>query len=382
MENTKTNSLDDVFKAIKKISVRVTELINLSRMTRDQMRVVAGVMFEIRDDSAPKQSPEVNTSPASVVRIRSIEKLRKNYSVLRDLFETKNELDAMESKLRTSRHMKDVDRAVSEIQRIRSEVLSGISEAFSFIAELAKSHMPAKMDTFSRAISAAVEKSIIYREAKMYSYIFEADGDLCFTVYLHLIHAEDESGKIFPELFLTMTYRTGATPQMYVGIQHHFTPPSADLLMKKVKSVKDALQSYNHLLELDSFDNTFGSLPLDVLLSPKSIVKDAFSFSDKVRSIEVGENEIIFHTKSNALPVLHEMTAQLYKELNSVQRRSNAKLRMSVRKARSSAEIAFRFVVPSNAPPVDATDLEFLKDRFNVDESSLKKIAQIINIGS
>ena len=373
-------SLDEVFRSLKKISTRITELLQLNREVQKQM--TASMMLEIKDSTSPKSSPGIDVNKAQIIQVKSLDKLRKNYGVLNDLFDTKNELEAMEATLRTTKFSTaSPDRALSEIAKMKKDVFVGISDAFAFITSLAKKHLPPKLEAFSRGVCSSVEKSLLYQEARVFTYLFEEGGDLYFTVYLQLRNAEDETGRIFPEIFLTMTYRVGADPQMFVGIQHHFKPPSADLLMKKVSSIKEALSAYSHLLELDDFSNTLGSLPIAVLLNPKSIVKDLFSVNEHIRSIEVEEMEISFHTKSSALPVLDHVVAQLFLELNSIQRRKNAKLRRSVRKSNNSATITFRFVMPNNAAPVDATDLDFLKDRFHLNDSSVKKIVRVINVG-
>jgi hypothetical protein len=78
---------------------------------------------------------------------------------------------------------------------------------------------------------------------------------------------------------------------------------------------------------------------------------------------------------------MDEITSQLFKELNSVRRKSNAKLRMAARKSKNGATVSFRFVSASNAPPVDSNDLGFLKDRFNMSDATLLKVVRMINTG-
>ena len=232
MDTPTISSLDDVLRSLKKLSTKVSELLKLNKTTREQLQVAASMFLEITDKSKTKNSPGIDVSKADMVQVKSLDKLRKNYSVLRELFDTKNELDAMEATLRTAKFGKaSPERALAEVDKMRKEVLNGISEAFSFISGLAKTHLPAKLDLFSKGVCSSVEKSIIYQEGRVFTYVFEDEGAICFTVYLQLKQAEDEGGQLFPELFLTMTYKTGNSPQMYVGIQHHFSPPSADLLV-------------------------------------------------------------------------------------------------------------------------------------------------------
>lgn len=374
-------SVEEIQRSLKKISVTVRELLKLQLQTEDQLAVhAAGLFLEIQPPKI-KNSPAVDQSNSDHIKIASMDKLRKNYKVLRELFSTKTELDAMELKLRTAFGDKSPQKAIDEISKLKKDVSEGITNAFSFLSDLAKAHLPSVLDNFSKGLSSALAKSLLYKDGRTFTYAFEDNGDLCFTVYHNLTEVEDDRGRIFPELFLTATYRSGNSPQMYVGIQHHFTPPSSDLMMKKVKSLKDALVSYNHLMELDEISNTLGNLPVEVLLKPGSVVRNMFSYKEHVKSIETNEHEIVFHLRTSALQELDKISAGIFRELNGIQRSKNAKLRMSIRKAKTGPTISFRFVMPVNAPPIDPSDLEFLKDRFHIDDATLLKVVRVINIG-
>lgn len=375
----KTPTLDDVMRSLKKLSQKVSEVLQLHRITQDQM-VTAGMHLEIRMDDSPKNSPRVREGDSDKVNIKNMKALREKYSVLRELFHTKTELESMEASLRVN-FAKDVpEKALRELEKLKKDVLRGITEAFSFLRDVASEHTPRKLELLAKGVSSAVEKSILYKKGTLFNYVFEVEGELCFTYYLQLQGVEDENGKVFPELFLTMTQRLGANPGFFVGLQHHFTPPSEDLLMKRVKNIKDALNAFSTLLELDSFENTLGSLPLDILLNPKSIVKDLFSYKDQIRSLDVDEHSITFNLKSTADDKVSEIASQLYKELNAVQRRTNARLRMSVERGKQP-KVYFKFVPAKGSPAVRPEDLEFMKLRFGVSDDSLSKITRIINLG-
>ena len=375
-------SLEEIQRSLKKLSTTVRELLKLQTQTEEQLAVSAASMFLEIAPPKTKNSPAISQPTADHVKVAGIEKMRKNYKVLRELFSTKTELESMEVKLKTSfGDSGPAEKALLELAKLKKDVTTGITDALSFLSGLAKSHLPETLDTLSKGLSSALSKTLLYKEGRTFTYIFEDVGDICFTVYHHLLMVEDDKGRIFPELYLTSTYRTGNNAQMYIGIQHHFTPPSSDLMMKKVKNLKDALVSYNHLMELDDISNTLGNLPVEVLLKPGSVVRELFSYKSHVKQIETKEHELVFHLRSSALENLDKISASIYKELNGFQRVKNAKLRMSIRKAKDGATISFRFVMPVNAPPVDANDLEFLKDRFHLDDATLQKVVRVINLG-
>lgn len=376
----KFKSLDDVMRSLKKIAKEVSEILQLHRITQDQM-VSAALTLTIGPVPGGANSPRIKESDASThLNEKAIRALRSKYTVVQELFHKKTELEAMESKLRVNFGNQVPQKALREIERLKKDVLAGISDAFSFLAQLAKDHMPRKLELLHKGVLSALQKSILYKSGTSYHYVFEIDGDICFSYYIHLRGLEDEQGKILPEVFLTMTQRLGAEPQTYVGLQHTFTPPSEDLLMKRVKSIKEALRAYATMLELDHFENTLGSLPLDLLLNPKSITKNAFTYGSLVSSLEVDEHSISFTLKRSASDQIDEIASQLFKELNAIQRRTNARLRMSVDRSQPP-RVHFKFVPHRDAPPVSPDDLEFLKLRFGVSTEALGRIAKIINLG-
>jgi len=373
-------TLEEVMRSLRGMEQRVEEVLQLHRTTQNQM-VSAGLMLEIRHDGVSvKDSPSVGNSVSDSHNIKNIKALRSKYAAVKELFQLKTELEAMESSLKVNFRTEDPGKAIKEITRLKSSVLKGLNEAFTFLRDVAAAHMPRKLELLAKGICSAVEKSIWYKTGSLYQYVFEVNGELCFSYYLHLSSVEDEGGRVFPELFLTMTQRLGANPGFFVGLQHHFSPPSEDILMQKVSDIKSSLRAFSTLLELDSFDNTLGSLPLDVLLNPKSIVKDMFSYAASIKSVEVDEHSITFNLRSAVEEEVSTIASQLFKELNAVQRRTNAKLRMSVERGKQP-KVFFKFVTTSGSPPVHPGDLEFLQLRFGVGKESLSKIARIINSG-
>lgn len=373
-------NIDDVMRKLKKLGERVSEVLTLHRTTQTNM-VTANMHLEINySDPHGRKSPDIKDGDSSKINDKNVKLLRQKYAVVQELFHTKTELEAMESILKVNFKNTTPDKALREIEKLKRDVLAGISEAFAFLQKLSEDHMPRKLALLSKGVMQAVEKSLLYQKGRIYNYVFEVNGELCFAYYIHLNHLEDEDGKVFPEIFLTMTMRMGAEPTTFVGLQHHFTPPSEDLLMKRVKSIKEALHAYATLLELDSFDNTLGSLPLDAVLNPKSIVKNLFSYAGFVNSLDVDEHAITFNLKKAAIDKISEIASQLLKEMGALQRSTNARLRMSVDRGKSP-RIYFKFVRQKDGPLVKADDLDFLKMRFGVSDDALGKIAKVINLG-
>lgn len=378
------SSIDDVNRAVKKVSERISELLDLQKKTEKQLATVsASFTFEI--DVGDKKSPSIHLQPETF-KVTNLKKMRENYAVVQELYETRNALDAMEAKIATSFKGKgSPEKALAELAKLKRQVDEGLGAAFSFLATLAQKHMPEKVANFTKTVAAILERSVVYESASLYSYIFEVEGDIAFSNYIRLVGLEDDKQKHFPEMFICCTYRSGKEPSMWIAIQHAFAPPSDDLLVKKVETPKDAVRALNLLLELDSFENSLGSLPMNVVLKPSSIKHDMFSYAGFIKEVEVDEHEIRFKLRPRARQdgMTDKIVAQLYKEMNSIQKRTNAKLRVSVRKDDKAGDtVQFYFVAQRNAPPVSAEDLSFLKDRFNVNQDTVNKVVKVINQGS
>lgn len=378
------SSIEDVNRSIKKVADKVAELRDLQKRVEKQLASVsASIMLEI--NVGDKKSPVIKTDP-DVVKVVGMDKMRKNYALVQELYETRNSLEMMEAKLATSFQGKNVstDRAAGELSKLKRQVDQSLSEAFAFLANLARKHMPEKLASFTKAVSAALERSVVYQSAKLYSYVYELNGDLIFSNYIQLTDLEDDAHRVFPEMFVCCSYRTGNEPAMFLAIQHKFAPPSEDLLVKRVTTPKELLRALNLLLELDNFENSIGSLPPSVVFKPSTIQRDMFSYAGYIRDVEVDDHEISFHLRPSATKEgrVNDIVAQLYKEMNAIQRRTQAKLRVTKRKSDKGEIIKFYFVSQQSSPPVSAEDLSFMKDRFNVNETTLEKVVKVINQGS
>jgi len=376
------SNLEDVNRAIRKISQRVEELVSVQRQTQKLLET-AGITLEI--DVGDKKSPVIHTKPTRV-SIPSIEKLRNNYALVQELYDMRNALEMTEAKLATSFQGKNVNtsKAETELAKLKRQIDQSLGEAFGFLANLAKKHMPEALQGMTQVVAATLERSVVYESATLFSYVFESEGDIVFSNYIHLKNAQDEDDQVFPDLFICCSLRTGENTGLYVAILHKFAPPSKDLLVRKVNNPKDVVKSLNLLLSLDNFENSIGSLPMNVVLKPSKIERNMFSYAAYIKTVTIEEQEIHFKLKPRAKQdgLTDNIVAQLYKELNSIQRRIDAKLRMSVKKAKDGDEIRFYFVSPRSAPPVSAEDLSFLADRFNVDEETLDRVVKVINQGS
>lgn len=380
-------SVEDVVRALDKVDGEVSALLSLQKQYQKQVAsaLTSALVLEVKIPSI-KTSPSIDTSHEKI-KVSSMEKLRKNYAVVQDLWNTRTSLEAMDAKIRTSFAGKSVDtnKATGELAKLKKRVDIGLQEALTFLRDLAITHLPQNFDQFTNAICKVLEKSIAYSKATTYTYLYEVDGDPTFSTYIQLQNVTDEDSNYFPNLFIVTSYRTGTTnPGMFLCTLQEFVPPNDQLLMKKVKTVKEALAALALLLNLDNFSSSIGSLPMDLLLKERSIKRELFVYQQYIKSIEVNEDQVLFVLK----PEITEknqadaIIAQIWKDFQSLTRKTNCKLRMAIKKGPKSFLLTFFFVTANDAPLADAEDLQFLKDRFNLSDNTLNNIIRTINQGT
>ena len=380
-------SVEDAVRAVEKINDEVSDLLNLQKQYQKQVATVtaAGLMLEVNIPSV-KTSPAIDTKGIDKIKVASMEKLRKNYAIVQDLWHTRTSLDAMESKIRTSFSGKAVDptKAISEVAKLKKRVDQGLQEAFAFLRDLAAKHVPAKFEQFNEAICKILEKSIAYSKASLYTYLYEVNGDPTFSTYIQLQSVTDEDNNYFPSIFIVTSFCTGKNPGMYLATMQEFVPPSDELLMKQVTTIKEAINAINTLLSLDHFTSSIGSLPIALLLKDRSIKRELFVYQQYIKSIEISEDQIVFVVKPEITDKnqADAVIGQIWKDFQSLVRKTNAKLRMAIKKGPKSFILTFFFVTASDAPQADESDLAFLKERFNLADATMNNIIRTINTGT
>ncbi len=93
----------------------------------------------------------------------------------------------------------------------------------------------------------------------------------------------------------------------------------------------------------------------------------------------VDEDEMTFQLKRGLTKdEVSSAAQQLNIDLQGLTRTTKAKISMKVLKDERGYSVRFAFVRPSGIP-VSTTDLEFMKDRYDVDDKVLQKFVDAIN---
>jgi hypothetical protein len=373
---------EDLMKTLRGIADKVAELLSLQNTVERQL---ASMVLEV-DIGGNKNSPKLDKLKPETVRIPELKKLRTNYAVLRDLFDTLTVLESTEAKIQTGlSKSSDINpaKAIAEVTRLKNQVKAGIKSALAFMNKLNDDHHPKALAKFATIVQNALSANLQYETIGMRGFVFEADETLCFSDYIRLGGVTDDEGEYHPEVYVVLTYKTGAQPEVYTAVLTSFEPPSDNLLAKKVKSVQDTLTALSLLFDLEKVSNSMGNLPVSTVLKPESVNKSLFSYEQYISKIVADEDKITFGLKATVSErsLLDQISTNIFREFKSVVRKSNARLRMSIAKTGKTYSLHFYFVTSNDGPLVDVEDVQFLADRFNLDQASLNKIVQVMNVG-
>ena len=377
--------LEDVTRAIEKYSTDLDDLLNLQKV---YVKQTAAMFLEV-NLKGPKLSPKIEPTGNSQIKISSLEKLRKNYVVIRELWDTREELERLIVRVRqTFEHRgDDTKKAVAEIEKLKKKANDGLTEAFEFVSKLANENLPEKFRAFNEATAKIVQKSIAYEDSKQFTYVHEVEGDLVYSTYTQLLRVQDDDGTYYPELYIVTSYRTGSTSEQgsYVAILNKFVPPSDRLLMKHVSTVKETVRALNMLLALDNFTTSLGSLPIALMLqdSKGGIDRELFLYQNYVKSIRVDEEQVVIVLKPEIQDkdIADKIIHQMFLDFKGVVEKTKARVRMAVKKAEKCFVLTFFFVTANDTLLATEDDLSFLKERFNLSDTTLKNVVRTINQG-
>jgi hypothetical protein len=375
---------EDFLKRIRKLSEQVQEIMSLQGLIERQL-ATASMVFQI-DAPDIKNSPKLDKLKTDIVSVGT-PALKKNYGILKDLSDTLLLISSLESKLNSGGLAKSKDvnpqKAAAELEKLREQVRRGMAKTLAFIEGLAAKSRPKPLEKFTQLVQNAVSAHLAYETVSLKSYVFEADASLCYSDYLRLQGVTDDKGVYHPDLYFVLTYKTGLRPQVFVAVLSKFEIPSDNVLTREVKGLEQTLAAISILLDLENVDNAIGSLPIAMITDPTALKKEFFSYENFISTIVVGESSLTFNLKASVSDraVVDKVSSRIFKELQTIVRRTNARLRMQLKKVGKTFALTFHFVTANDAPLVSKDDVSFLQKRFNLDDRSLDKIVQIMNVG-
>lgn len=377
-----------VLKEIEDVLDRVNEdLEALSKQLEvHQRETAAGFSFKISQkefmDSPEPMSPD---QIKSKIGAKDMETLAKNYDVVNHLYDALETTQSAAAKLKSvfPEDSPQAQRLLKELAATERSIKNKITDAFDFLQELAKTHAPKAFLDFLDKCYPMVQKGISYAESQSFMYMFMTEGTLAFANYLHLMRAVDESGEHFPDLFVIFSMKFDNTPTFYVTTQTESSPPSNLLFVKQVSNARDVARALPALLQMDSFDNSIGSLPIPLLMDPGKLKPDLFSAAQHIDRVDFFDDSglIDFRLKPTVQSdeTVNLCIKQINDDLKKMVQAFRGTLRAKKRVLGDRIHLLFYISKDPAAPRANEEDLQPLAQRFGLGAQQVKRIMQIVN---
>jgi hypothetical protein len=386
----------EYLKVLDELDKEIDELINLSQA---HMRVLSSVQTELKAALTftlnqgdmlrdIKDSPKAPVGKKAVKKPSDLKKLERHYKVTVEMAKRLKHLDVIEAEIEMDYGPRGtmslgLDSAAKKVQQqlqvMRQRIYAALQEAYTFMTSLAQGRVPEQFEKMAMALSRIVSKALKYDKVTSYLYVYPEEDTIAFTQFFALKDLEDDSGRFFPQYLVVLTgILTDTGLQHYLNTLTTFSPPGTFDPGKEVKDAKDLRKIFGYLLDLDKVSNSIARVPLHNLLSDTP-VKDQFSTKDLIHKLTVEEDELVFTFKRGVTQEeVSGASQQINLELQALAKRTSSKVSMQVTRAGNIWTATYSFVRKSEVP-VAVSDLEFLKDRFDLKDATVKRIVDNIN---
>lgn len=400
----------DVERYIKEQKEEVNELVQMSEQQTKALsasvtpvQLVAADVFNLTNDEDKSEARrrmrmlkrKIDPDLAKVV-IPQPAALEKQYALSEALYEKYRTLTAIESQMAVQFAGETSKQARESIADLKAKVEKELRKILGSISDLAEHHIPKTFRKYVDAIAAEVQEHLsVIGDSKLMLYVSVWKGSLVFTSYQMLTKVLNEDGAITPALYVTVQWIVGmeasakvpaVEPAVYVYLLHEFESPNKLLNQgqgEEVSTVMEAAKSIGYLLNLEHFSTELGVVPLSLLYlrDPTEINPQLFSSKDLIASIATEPSKLIFNIKRQVTKDLYPDLAQhLYADVRGlIGHNGKHKARIRVGIDPKQRTITFTVIALSGKFDINAQDAEFLKDRFGLNDSALRRIVHIIN---
>lgn len=398
MATTKFRSLEEIRKRVKELSDQFridTQLVDrtekaLAKVVKSAV-VHAGQDFKIRvmdisgEGSTKKRKMTLNVD-FPVVKVPNSKELMHSYELAERLSEQYKYTMNLENEVRmnfsnVNKHSA-VETTLGSIQKLKSAIEKDLKRLFATLNAVAQGHAPKAYLEFVSALATEIQenKHIDCDSGKTMTYAAvakpEDGGSLVFAGYIMLTNAVSDEGKVAPTLYIVIKWTVGGNVEIFV--EHEFIAPSLLRGGITVENLKEATKAVTDQLALEGFSSQIGNLPVSMQIRhPESgLTPKLFSAAPYIDKVTADEDELIFTVKPAGMKVLEEIKYQLFLEVKSMlKKKRSTKVRMQVK----GNQLVFTFTGLDLGGGVHPHDLDFLSDKYKLDISQLRKIANIVN---
>lgn len=371
---------DEVKAALNKKSV--TAALEIFKITRDPAD--AKRMRTLRKTADPKLTKVV---------VPSVSKLKSQYKILEDLYSKFQTLESLETQIGMQfKDARDLQRAIRNIRLVKNKVQKQMKEVFSYLNDVANAHVPKAFQEYTEAIVNEIQEHVPYLKAEQFRYVTtSSEGSLVFTEYIVIIDAVNDEGETTPHLYISIQWVVGSDNEpssVRVFLNHDFELPNELLTTHgpEVGNVAEAVRAIANLLDMEDFSSSLGVIPLALQLKmdPKLLTKDLFSYREYIDKVgtDAENNALVFALRKNAgvdKDSARKIAHQLFVEIRGILKKAkNTKITSTIEQKNGQFFIIFKIKGKAVGNEMTTYDLEFMRDKFNLNDTQLRKIANIM----
>lgn len=375
-------------------------LVGALRLTSKELKSARFEQFTISDGSEMTNKKvkqllkkEVDLSLKKVV-IPQVKKLQQQYGLAQELHEKYQTLDAVEAQVNMQfANARDVQTALTGVVQLKNEVKLQLQEVLGFLNSVANAHMPPSFKAYVEALAKVLETQVFFDSSKTFLYVHVSEkGSLVFTAYILLENAVDEEGNVTPGLYITVQWNQGThdqeDPFVRIYLDNEFVLPQKlqnSSHGTDVQSVGSAVAALKDLLDMENYVSALGLIPLDTLLKvdPKGLSKNLFSVREYLQSVAIdSENNVLRFVFKRVQGVnksgVEEFAKQLFVELKQILRKSRGtKIRQRAGRIGDNWVVDFTVQNVATGSQLNQYDLEFLRQRFGLTDTQIRKVSRI-----
>lgn len=402
MEVPNFRYMQDAQRFLKEMSQEVDEQ---SKLLKQQQKMLSASLAAIRvtaADTVFNVSPSSEKNQRSVLRklkhnvdpeldkvvVPNLKKLQSQYNLAEDFYEKLKGLEQAETQVQMTFHNRrgpEYEALMTQFRVLKDKVQAALKDCLQFLSDVAHKHVPPGFQKYIDLVVEQINEHVIFRDSSTFMYVsIDPDGNLVFTAYIMLQDVANDEGSVAPHLYVSIQWVLGKQNEVRVDLNHEYEVPNKLLGQgEPVGSVGEAAKAINDLLELENYSSTLGVVPLAIQMNvdPTTIKVSQFQYGDVVEKLVVNENSISFVlrkqiTKPDAIT---EIAAQIYKELKARMKRGQVRLTMKTEKVGKQTQLTFHIVKIAEGGEFNDYDVEWLRDKFGLNNTQLRKIVNIIN---
>lgn len=318
-----------------------------------------------------------------IVKVPNVKDLQRNYRMAERLSEQYKSLLNVENAVKmdfknvTSTHLENM---LGNFTKLKGDMERKMRELFSMLHEVAQKHAPKEYLAFVKSLATELETNAHIEcdsiDTKTYVGI-AANQDLIFAGYIILTNSISDEGKIAPHLYITIKWTVGGNVEVFV--EHEFIPPTLLGDGTVVNSIRQAARTITNQLTLEGFSAQIGNLPVSMQIREPvgGLRREAFSAAPFITKVSAEKDALVFElVQKVSAQQLAEIKAQLFMEVKALLKKKRG---TKVRMGGVGNFVTFHFADIDQSQGINPHDLDFLAERYHLNDTQVRKLVNTIN---